>query len=284
MWTPVVVLLLVASVKAVAEAEAEAEAEADPEPFLPLVYPQYATTWAAQQFGTPSEISAAGAFATQRQELYPESSNFGFRPAKSPPSPLFAIRDVHTPQRVIADHRQPSFTNAFPVLRQPFVYAPQIPQSLLIHTIHLRVPDTTEQDHIPVPVTAPTSLSFASQHTAQIPFIRQGSGPTFLGLIPFPSYPSFTRQAGLGPTTGTRVSEEEKEDDDSSLNYILLPHFPTQLAPLTSLRDMGSEPVIPAGIVQSTQPIFREVLFRNDKAHPSLLDKKPAKDGAVETV
>ncbi|XP_053626347.1 uncharacterized protein [Cherax quadricarinatus] len=267
MWSPVVILLLVASVRG--------EADADPKPNMEL-YPQYGTSWAAQHFGTPQEIAAAGELASHRHEGSLASSGSEFLPAKASPSPLFAIRDVQT---------RPPVRPAIQLLRHPtFLLYP--PSPYFLQTIHLRVPDVRTQADVHAPVTAPSSLSFGSQHTAQIPFIQQGSGSTYLRFYPNPvaasTYPFTTRQAIKEFAVPSHSKEDEDDDEGvSDKNYIILQHFPTELASLTSLRDIDNEPVIPAGIVQSTQPSFSRVVFINDKAHPSLHDKKPSKDGSV---
>nr|XP_045623771.1 uncharacterized protein LOC123773885 [Procambarus clarkii] len=279
MWSPVVILLLVASVRG--------EADADPEPILPPGYPQYATTWAAQQFGTPQEIAAAGAFISQRQVDPLQSTNFGFLPAQAAPSPLFAVRNVQARPSSLVSKGKPEEKHDVQVLRHPaFWFVPPTP--IFLHSIHVRVPDSSLQQH--VPVAAPSALSFASQHDAQTPVIRQGAGSTYLNFYPYPvatpGY-AFTRQAVDVPSVAVASNDDadESAEDDSRRNYVILRHFPTELASLgLSLRGIDNEAVIPAGIVQSTQPSFTRVVFRNDKAHPSLHDKEPATDGAVLAV
>ncbi|XP_071525680.1 uncharacterized protein [Panulirus ornatus] len=273
-WSPVFLMLLVASVRA--------EADADPEPSLPLVYQHYVPSWAAQQFGTPEEIaSAAALFSSQRGEGYSGiPGGFGFLPPRAPPSPLLAIRDVRAPTAAIEELRKP----AVQVLRHPsyVVYPPPV----VFHPIHIRVP-ADQKDAVPIPVTAPASLSFASQHTAQLPYITsQGSESSLFNLYPIPlaaPHYSLLSQPAQDPEEEAAATPEE-EDEDAAPNYIWLPRFPTELPGLMSLRGVDDEPVIPAGIVQATQPTFTKVVFRNDKAHPSLLDKMPIRDGPVISV
>lgn len=265
-------MLLVASVRA--------EPDADPDP-EPLLYQQYVPSWAAQHFGTPEEVAAEAAlFASQRLDGKPPFPGFGFLPARAPPSPLIAIRDVKAPTPAIEALRKP----AVQVLRHPSYIV--VPPALFFHTIHIRVPDSTQEEAIPIPVAAPTALSFASQHTAQLPYInRQTAGSSLLGVIPVPfaahSYP-FVREPEQAPEETVSTTEEEEEEEEP--NYVIIPHFPTELPGIMSLRGVDNEPAAPAGIAQATQPTFTRVVFRNDKAHPSLLNIIPATDGAVISV
>ncbi|XP_064086853.1 uncharacterized protein LOC135201669 [Macrobrachium nipponense] len=284
MWSSVVFVLLVASVRADADADPVADADADAEPFVPYVYPQFnfGNNWAAVHFAQPHEILDTKVAKPEEDATHRPS--FGFTPVAVAHNPLLAIRDVQAPTASILQLRKPGESHDVQVLRQPaMVFGPP----LFFQTSHIRVPDHDQKEPTPVPVAvAPSSIPFASQHTAQVsPIVPFPSFTTFIGNIPLhvpltaPSYAiQHSAQVPIIPSAILhKVSDDDddddEDDDDNELNIVYVRHFPTQLASLPNLRVAGNEQVIPAGIVQSTQPIIKPVAFKNSKAHPDLLGK-----------
>lgn len=274
MWSPVIFVLFVASVRA------DAEADADAEPFLPYVYPQYnfGNSWASMHFGTPQETLDTKVIHHEEDAAYRPSLDFF--PATVAHSPFFAIRNVQAPPPSILQLQKPVETHDVQLLRHPaLMFRPHL---VFHHTSHVRVPDYSPQ--IPQPGASAPASTFASQHTAQVPFFMQRPTiPNFLQTVPVHipvAAPSFaiqhSAQVPIFPSAfAQKIDDEMEDDDEEEVNLIFIPHFPTELASLTSLRGIEDEPVIPAGIVQSTQPSFRPVQFVNSKAHPSLLGKVP---------
>ncbi|XP_068243222.1 uncharacterized protein [Palaemon carinicauda] len=280
MWSRVIFVLLVASVRADADAEPVAAADADAEPFLPYVYPRYnhGNSWAAVHFAQPHEILDTKLAKPEEDALYRPS--FGFAPGVVSHTPFLAIRDVQAPTAAILQLRKPGESHDVQVLRHPaMVFGP----SLFFQTSHVRVPNHDKKEPVPVPVAAPSGLAFASQHTAQIrPILPVSSFTTFIGNIPIHvplTVPSLAIQHSAqvpifpNPIEQKPDDDDDDDDDENDQNVVYIHHFPDQLPSLHNLRVAGNEPVIPAGIVQSTQPIITPVVFENSKAHPDLLNK-----------
>ncbi|KAK4317193.1 hypothetical protein Pmani_011722 [Petrolisthes manimaculis] len=236
--------------------------------------PDPALDWAAEHFGTPEEIKAQ-TLVSQRQEVDTLSSPV-FRPAQAPLSPLLAIRDVQAPTKAIQALRKPAFAYHRPM----WMMMPP----MFVHSMHLRTPSSPLfQDPTPVPAAAPSFLSFASRHTAQIPIIPH------LPIFHFPiaAYPHTAAAPVPHQTLVQHTCDDHDDDDDhdDGPQYVYVRHFPSEISSPMTLRGAVDEgPTAPAGIVQSSQPIITRVEFTNAKAHPSLRNTKTPKDSPVIAV
>ncbi|XP_045124899.1 uncharacterized protein LOC123512538 [Portunus trituberculatus] len=223
------------------------EASPEPDPLVVYAFP----SWAAEMFGTPEEVAQATATAMTPRGPVPTHARLPFAPVAAPPSPLLAIRDAQAAPSHLLALQRPTIHNV-QLMQRPFGL---LPYHYFMPAMHLRVP------YAPV-----------------IPYDTRYRPPALV----YPALPPIT-YAHSRPQV---VDDDDDEDEDTKVEerptYVRVGHFPTEVAGVFTLRgaDDGGPPA-PAGIVQSTAPIFSRVPFTNAKAHPSLRETQPADDGAV---